>query len=328
MRQKRFEFILEAVQPIAHHSESFGNTSVLMRQQVRQPDGAFVDVPIITGDTMRHGLREASAMCLLEAAGLEDAELTEGALRLLFAGGMIRKKGSAGSTVDLGAYHEMCDVMPPLALLGGCTQNRMIPGRMEVDAAYLLCEEVEHLLSDWCREWVRDSRVELQSCRASVEEVQRVRMDPTLDPRKQKLLASGDREEVQGRLLASEEASAEGDHAKAEDVKSSMMPRRFERLVQGSLLWWSVDATLHSDLEEDTLLVMLASFLRDGRVGGKKGTGHGKIRPLVGRNVKVARFDEQVETLELSKGKVGDDFRDHVRERSDRIEQFLAEVVA
>jgi hypothetical protein len=67
----RWEFILEAQEPIAHHSESMGNTAIAMRQKTRLADGSFVSVPIITGDTIRHQLREAASYALLDAAGMK-----------------------------------------------------------------------------------------------------------------------------------------------------------------------------------------------------------------------------------------------------------------
>src|SRR4030042_561542 len=143
MEQRKYEFILEAKQPIAHASETYGNMSVVMRERVRQPDGRWVAVPVITGDTMRHGLREAGTYCLLDCAGLRDAQLGEAALRLLFAGGMVT---GSSATINLGQYREMVDLLPHLALLGGCAQNRVIAGRMQVDSAILCCEEARPVL--------------------------------------------------------------------------------------------------------------------------------------------------------------------------------------
>lgn len=60
MQVNHFEFVLEARTPIAHHSETLGNEQIAMRRKVRQRGGAWADVPIITGDTMRHGMREAA----------------------------------------------------------------------------------------------------------------------------------------------------------------------------------------------------------------------------------------------------------------------------
>ncbi len=66
MDRVRYEFVLEAALPIAHHEGTFGNEAVIMRRKIRQKDG-WAKVPIVTGDTMRHGMREAAAYVLLDA---------------------------------------------------------------------------------------------------------------------------------------------------------------------------------------------------------------------------------------------------------------------
>ena len=123
-----YEILVEAVTPIAHHRESLGNHALLERRKVRRPDGSWAQVPAVSGDALRHGLREAAAYAFLDAIGLLGAEsLTESALRLLFAGGMVTGRGDSGN-VKLDEYHALCDVFPPLALLGaasslGCTSD-------------------------------------------------------------------------------------------------------------------------------------------------------------------------------------------------------------
>jgi hypothetical protein len=67
----KLEFVLRAETPIAHHSGTEGNVSILMRQKVRRPGGGWSNVPYITGDTLRHQLRELGSLALLEAAGIE-----------------------------------------------------------------------------------------------------------------------------------------------------------------------------------------------------------------------------------------------------------------
>lgn len=330
MKQVKFEFVLRADQPIAHHSESFGNQAIIARRKVRQPDGSWVHVPIVSGDAMRHGMRESSAYVYLDAAGLlADGSLSESALRLLFAGGMVT--GSSGGVSKLNDYREMCELVPTLSLFGGCAQNRVIPGRLWVDDAVLICAEMAHVIPSWALDIARSDGADLETCRTHVEDVQRVRMDPSLDPGKRLLLTAGARESAERRLLASETASEMGDSVAKEDSKSTMMPRSFERVVQGSLFYWSVTATVYSDLEDDTFKVACAAFLADARVGGKRGTGHGLLTPLTGRNVALARPTERAETLQpdqLSTMRVGSLFRQHVADRKERIKTFLREVVA
>jgi hypothetical protein len=330
MEQRRYEFILEAEEPIAHHAENFGNAAVLMRRKVRQPDGTFAQVPCVTGDTMRHGMREAASYALLDAAGLlESPCLTEAALRLLFAGGMVTGRGDAG-TIKLDSYREMVDLLPHLSLFGGCASNRVIPGRLAVSDATLVCSEELAYLPTWVVTWLADHHVAIDTCRAYVEEVQRVRMDPTLVPQKRLLLSEGERAQAEGRLLASETTHASGDARGVDESKSSMMPRRFERLVRGSLFHWRASATCYTDLDVDTYELALATFLYRAQVGGKRGVGHGTLRALAGQQGELARPAEglhsiDVQALATPKGKA---FFDHVRARSAQIAEYLKTVDA
>lgn len=326
METKRFEFMLEATTPIAHHSEVHGNHAIVMRRKVRLPDGAWAHVPVVTGDTMRHGLREAIAYAYLDAAGLlGDTKLTEAALRLLFAGGMVTGRGDA-SSIRLDHYHEMIELMPSLALLGGCAGNRVIPGRLTVDDAVLVCSESRALVP----EWIVASAGHVDTCRAHVEISQRVRMDPTLDPGKRNLLTAAASGAVAGRLRSSEAASETDDALMRDSAKSSMMPRTFECISAGSVFSWGVTAQCWSELDVDTFMTMVAAFLANARVGGKRGTGHGLLRAVKAQGVIVSRPSERMHPLDTTAlaTKAGETFRAHVAARKDRVRTFLETVDA
>jgi hypothetical protein len=330
MESRRYEFILRAESPIAHHEGTFGNSAVAMRRKVRLPDGGWSHVPIVTADTMRHGLREAGAYALLDAAGLLGAEsLGEAALRLLFAGGMVTGRGDA-STVKLDGYREMVELVPVLALLGGCADNRVIPGRLHVGDAVLVSEESAHLIPSWVLEEIRADGAALDMARAHIEVVQRVRMDPTLDPGKRKLLTSAASGGVERRLLASEAAHNEDNAVAREASKSSMMPRTYETIAAGSLFYWQVTATCYSDLDVDTFHTMLAAFLSDAKVGGKKGTGCGLLRAVKAKQVGILRPSERTTALDPGAlaPKVGETFRQHVAARAERVKEYLSRVDA
>lgn len=328
MKVMRYDFVLEAQSPIAHHEGSYGNTAVAMRRKVRQSDGTWAHVPTITGDCLRHGLREAAAYAFLDAAGLlDDGQLGEAALRLLFSGGSVTGRGDAG-TISMDRFREMVELCPPLALLGGCTDNRVVPGRMHVDDATLVCQEQRRFLPEWALKWCEAEKVAIDTCRAHLEEVQRVRMDPTLDPGKRKLLSDGDQVEVSKRLLASETAHQDDNAIQRDEAKSSMMPRRFERIAQGSLFYWSLTCDTYSELDVDTLHVMISAFLSNARVGGKRGTGHGQLRPIAARDVHIARPAERLEAVDITAlgSRMGELFRSHVSSRSAQIKSWLQKV--
>lgn len=353
MEVMRFGFVLQAMEPIAHHAETIGNEAVAMRAKVRQPGGGWAHVPIVTGDTMRHQLREGAAYATLDAAGMlaDGANLSEGALRLLFAGGTLGGKSAGGGTaVKLDRYRELCDLFPPLALLGGAAENRIIPGRLECGEAMLVCTETAHLLPAWAVEHAAAGEVEptawdnapatparlaelrrsLDTHRAHIEAVTRVRMDPMLMPERRLLLADEERARVEGRLLTSEAAKAGGDIVAADDARSTMLPRSFERVCQGSLFYWQVSARVYSPIDRACFLATLATALYDLRVGGKRGTGHGRLRAICGSESGWVRPAERATAINPG-GIAREDaevYRAHVRERADALRAWLAEVDA
>jgi hypothetical protein len=326
MRRIRYELVLEAKSPIAHHSGSIGNHATIMRRRVRTQNG-WEEVPIITSDTLRHKLREASSLALLDAAGMTDSALTESSLRLLFNGGMVT--GSDGGAVKLDAYRELVELVPSLGLFGGCAQNRIVPGRLTVEDAVLICEETRRWLSPW-QVSTAEAIASLDTYSAHVEEAQRVRMDAMLNPAMRKLLTTDAQVEVTKRLTTGEAASAKGDAVERESSKSAMLPRTFERIAVGSLFGWAVEAIVQSELDEDVFNVAVLAFLSRAVVGGKSGTGHGQLTVVAANEVKLAtpsREHEAFDTKALGL-KVGQAFKAHVEARKDRIKEFLREVIA
>ena len=323
---KAFEILLEATTPIAHHSEVFGNHAVIARRKVRLPSGGWAHVPAISGDSLRHGLREAAAYAFLDAAGLLDAgALTEAALRLLFSGGMVTGRGDAAN-IKLDDYRTMVELVPPLALLGGCASNRVIPGRMVVEDATLVCEESRHLIPTW----VVDKAGEISGSRSHVEVHQRVRMDATLDPGKRKLLADTAVRQIEGQLRKSEAAHEVDNPIEREEAKSSMMPRTFEAIAAGSLFSWRVQATCMSELDTDTFYAMVGAFLGNARVGGKRGTGFGLVRPVAANEVTIRRPAASMQSVDVTAlgPRIGELFRAHVKANADKAKAFLKVVDA
>lgn len=340
MEQHRIEVLLEAEQPIKHLSESFGNTGVIATKKVRQRDGTFARVPHVSADAMRHGIREAAAYVMLHAiGGTEKPALSEAALRLLFAGGMVTGKGDAGS-VRMGEYRKLVEMVPQLAFLGGCAENRTIPGRMDVDDALLVCAESERFLPPWIAEECPGASA--ATYRESMEEVQRVRMDPSLDPGKRRLLDAGDADKIERRLEASERASREDDAVAKDAAKSTMMPRRFERVAQGALFSWRVSVTLYDALDADAFYTAFCAFAGNMVVGGGRAVGHGRMRVVRAQRVvlrslsDVPQADEVGLTVAGASGgnlavngaTVGQVFIDHIRARAPQIVEYLKGVNA
>jgi CRISPR type IV-associated protein Csf2 len=325
----RFDIVLEATTPLKHLAGNEGNIGYLATRQVRLPaslGGGFASVPMISGNAMRHALREAASWCLLEASGQMNARHREEVIRLLFNGGMLA--GGDGA-ISLAEYRRLVEFLPHLSLFGGCS-GRIIPGRLEVDDALLICEETWHLLPAKVQAAVIELRVPSGGALGSASEHRavetNVRMDSMLSPQHRGLLSESEAAKVSGRFEAREVAT---DAAAKDRTKSTMMPYQSETLTTGSLLYWRVDATTWSDLERDTLRLTLGAFLHNARVGGGSGTGHGRLRAVWGENLRwpsLLAAAESTDLAMLTNGKVGELFVEHVASRREAIAAFLREV--
>lgn len=326
MKRTRYEVLLRAVQPIAHAEGTVGNATLAMRRKIRTADGDIVSVPIVTADTMRHQMREAAAMALLDGLGMLDSpQLTEAATRLLFNGGMLTAKG-AGNGIKLSDFRALNALLPTLALFGGCANGQLVPGQLEVGDAVPIAEETSALVPEWMRGRVAN----LTSARELLDEEQRVRFDSMRDPSKVRLLEPGARDAVERKATAREEAHDSGNDADAMATKSTMLPRTCEVIIPGTMLAWTVTATTYSALEEDTFAVVMGAFLRCPVVGGKRGTGHGKLEPIAGNEVPIARPADLAQSMDLAalSSKRGDVFRAHVKDQAEAIKAALAKVAA
>lgn len=323
--------ILRADEPIAHFAESVDNMSICAREHTRIPGGGFVDIPYVKGNSLRHQMREAAAYATLDAAGLLNSEAlqSDAVLRLLFTGGGLQGvKGKKSAGVSLDDYARMCDVFPPLAILGGSTNQRILPGKISVSPARLIC--AEQTLTDWARQWVEDNNEQLDSFRAHIVEITDVRMDPTLSPSKRALLSPKARADTEARLLASETARDNKDAAGVAENKSTMLPYTYECLARGSLFHWHVSATLDTELEEDTLMAILGAFLSNAKIGGKRGLMCGSVSPVAAKQFTVSRPSEHATAVDVTAlgGRVGEMFRKHVQDRSEQLKEWLGKVAA
>lgn len=288
VRRVTYGLLLKCTSPLAHASETFGNTQVIQREDIRHGDD-IVAVPRITADTLRHALREAFALYYLDTLCLRGSQsLTENAVRLLFNGGIITGKQDGAFKPD--DYRRVCELFPIFGLLGGCVSNRSFGGRLRADTALLYCEETLDAMPPWVIGW-EQLPAPLPATSHVTEQV-RVRFDHERRADNQVLLKGGQ--------------ASEG----------SPMPRSYEEVMRGSLFLWQLTAIVHDDLELDTLNVTVAKALElmaVAGIGGKRASGHGTLEFVQGT---WSRVDH------------GSVLTPHLLERSDAIKTWLSEVVA
>jgi len=295
-----------------------------MRKKIVMPNGTVQSVPYITGDCIRNRARRASTFAMLDAAGLLGNEsLTEAALKLMFSGGGVTEKGDA-SVINLDNYRELVALMPTLALFGGCTDNRPLPGQINIDEGNPICSETMHTAPDWVHEYLATNGISVLTQRRLIEEVTRVRMDPSTSPEMVKLLTPSEQVRVNGRLIASERAHEDGDAVEAKKNKSTIMPRSFERMLEGTLFLCGIEARTYNDLEADTFDYTVGCLLNNFTVGGKSNSGHGRLKFVCGNKIHFTPTSGSL--ADMGSGlaaKTGTLFKAHVEAHKSQIVDWL-----
>lgn len=138
----RFFALSQALSPIAHMSGTNGNEAVLMRKPVFTPSGETRYVPCLTGNALRHQVRESGGKFLIEQLGLAGAT-DKRTLNFLLHGGDRTEKGRLES---LGGQARMYELFPFLKILAGSIPNQIMKSMSKVWFGWLVCEETRDVI--------------------------------------------------------------------------------------------------------------------------------------------------------------------------------------
>lgn len=280
-----------AVSPISHAKGTVGNEIVINRQSVYR-DGSSVQVPIISGNCLRHiMLRRPGAEHLVEVCGLS-GQLDLVQLNFLFHGGALTEKGGRENLKLLAAAYEM---IPLLHLLGGSFPGQIVPGTLKVQFGRLVCEENRRLFD---AETVMPAAFStslpkrLESCEYFIGGWQYTRGDAR---------KSG---------LAKE--MPEG-----EEADTNLMIMSGQCVLPGAVFWHGFDLSHAEPVHLGCLLHCLSRWRETcGAVGRQSARGHGRL-DLKTWVDGVSREDQRAAVQA---------YLDHTTARKDDVRGLLAEV--
>lgn len=129
--------VMEADDPICHSGMSEGNAQPFRKRDIISDDGLTEPIPFISGNSIKHWLRENSAAFALEALDFDTGDLDKSITRLLFAGGTLQSGKSS-------KFKDACraeDIFPALQLCGYAAGNQMSESTVRVRFAEVLCRE-------------------------------------------------------------------------------------------------------------------------------------------------------------------------------------------
>lgn len=147
-RKLKLHCLITLHQPLSHIAETTGNEAALKTMTLTDLEGQRSEVPIYSGNAQRNGVmgRRSGIASLFDALGVR---VSPAAHQTFYAGGY---GGSAQN--DLEWETKVRQFFPYLSLLGtdvpegvlGLKKPQMIPGRIAIGDAYLICSESIKLL--------------------------------------------------------------------------------------------------------------------------------------------------------------------------------------
>lgn len=130
-------FLLTAAEPITHMMGTRGNVAILNRETVLSDGNPHVEVPVLSGNALRHALmREPAAGLLVDGLGIK-GETSFQLADLLYHGGNL----TGGKTLNGEALREFCRAVPFVRVFGGAFPGNIVPGILHVGRALLACAE-------------------------------------------------------------------------------------------------------------------------------------------------------------------------------------------
>jgi len=131
----KLECKIIAVEPISHIGETRSIDSKFNREKMMISSKAgitkVIEVPVISGNSLRGVLRRRAGYRLLELLGITKESLKEGLQHMIFSGGMLQK-GAGGGIIDTQFITKMRQNLPIISLFGSVAGQQMIQSKLDV----------------------------------------------------------------------------------------------------------------------------------------------------------------------------------------------------
>lgn len=247
------EGIVTALSSITHNGgEKNGTVTQLRREKFVQPNGKTMEIPVISGNSIRGKLRDLAAIDILTKSDGVKIKVDADSFNLLFTGGSLESTG--GSGIDVEKVRQMRRDMPMLSVLGGSVGNVILPGKVEIGKLIPIAKETLHLLPESVHNAYNDAP-------KSIWEYCQLEMYTRKDDAK---------DEVKKEFLQED--------AKKKERPVQMMYET-ETLASGTKFYWRV--VLKDTTEEETgaFLQTLHTWAdQNSQVGGNGRVGHGALK--------------------------------------------------
>lgn len=324
----RLDFIATAIDAIHHGAGTSGNTSLLRTQEITTPDGEEVRVPFVSGNSIKHMIRQAGVEYSLAAMSVSDGTLSKSVVDLLFSGGHLSK---SSASINLSRARQIAELFPMLGVCGYSAGNYMAHSKLAVDNVHLVCAENLFRLPTIARDTPQAKQ------RASMfrGEDFGTRHEATRSPHVARLLTDGARLALEGRVSDALAAAVEHGESTAKDVESTQMIYEFQVIKPGAVMFGGLNYRDLNGLELAALKAALSQACHgqvgEGLVyhlGAKSSIGLGRVAIKWSGSIRGIVAPQMSDDLSLvpANGPEWDTaYAAHLQEHRDEILQALAE---
>lgn len=249
-------FVLEgvctAISSISHNGgEKNGTIVQLRREKFVQPNGKVVEIPVISGNSIRGKLRDLAAIDILTKKDDIKVQVDADSFNLLFSGGSLESVGE--KNLDIEKVRQLRKDIPMLSVLGCSIGNVILPGKVDIGKMIPICKETLHLIPEKFH-GTEEIKTIWEYCQVEMN----TRRDDTKDENKREFIKK---------------------EALTDDLRGGQMMYHIETLVAGTRFYWKICLRDTTDVETGAFLSILQSWAnQSSQVGGNGRVGHGRLK--------------------------------------------------
>jgi len=249
-------FVLEgvctAISSISHNGGERNGTIVqLRREKFVQPKGNVVEIPVVSGNSIRGKIRDLAAIEILTKTDGIKVQVDADNFNLLFSGGSLESVGD--KNLDIKKVRKMRKDIPMLSVLGCSIGNVILPGKVDIGKMIPICKETLHLIPETFH-GTEEIKTIWEYCQVEMN----TRKDDTKDENKREFIKK---------------------EALTEDLRGGQMMFHTETLVAGTRFYWKICLRDTTDIETGAFLSILQSWSnQSSQVGGNGRVGHGRLK--------------------------------------------------
>lgn len=253
MKTYIIEGIVTALSSITHNGgEKSGTVTQLRREKFVQPNGRPIEIPVISGNSIRGKLRDIAAIEILTKSDGMKIEVDADSFNLLFTGGSLTSTGDSG--INLEKVRQMRKDMPMLSVLGGSVGNVILPGKVEIGKLIPIAKETLHLIPEqYHTAYEAGPKSIWEYCQLEMY----TRKDDSKDEVKRDFLQEGEKKEG----------------------NPVQMKYDTETIAAGTKFYWRICLKDTNDVETGAFLQTLNTWAeQNSQVGGNGRVGHGALK--------------------------------------------------